>query len=228
MALDRYGGHFQPGQDEWVLYSKKDIELAFLDHTHPNEKLKSSCIPGKVYLTNKRFAFENTGGKIEKCKIKDFSSCFGSISKLDIKQPIFGANAVTGTSSGEPGPDGFAGSVDWKMSFKSGGAIDFGKLLVKTAKNPPVIRPGQGSFGSSGQGSSSMINQPGYQTADGTFHFPPAGSMPANSAPPGYLQNTNTFVGDAPPLYDAPANSFGNRGNTNSNMPPEYANSGKN
>ena len=130
MSLNRYSGHFQPGESEFTIYSKKDIELSFVDSTHANAAFKSGTIPGVVYLTNKRFAFESKG-KSAKSPVQDFSACFGSISKLDIKQPIFGANAVTGTTSGEPGPDGFPGSVDWKMAFKSGGAIDFGKLLIK-------------------------------------------------------------------------------------------------
>ena len=232
MSVNRYNGSFQCGQGEFQLYQKKDIDLAISDISHPNPIFKFKSMSGKLYLTNKRFIFESSE-KSGKYELKDFSACFGSISKLDVKQPIFGANAVVGMATGEPGDNGFMGTVDFKFSFNAGGAIDFAKLLMKTAKNPPQQAPtvtvGMNMFGQPVQMQMPVqpgYNQPGIQQPDGTYFFPAAGTMPgpANpvnpNAPPSYLDNANT-VGDAPPLYE------GQKSSSNGNVPPEYQNSRK-
>merc|ERR1711976_662660 len=123
MSVNRYSGHFQPGPGEFTIHSVKDEELIFKDSSHSNAWFKkSSPNPGVIHLTNKRFGFvSKAADKASKYNnVKDFSSCFGSISKVNCNQPMFGANDVTGTSSGEPGPDSFQGTVDWKLVFKSG------------------------------------------------------------------------------------------------------------
>ena len=47
-------------------------------------------------------------------------------------QPVFGANYIKGKIRAQPNGN-FTGETKFKMSFKSGGCIDFGQALLRAA-----------------------------------------------------------------------------------------------
>lgn len=211
MALNRYRGNFAPMQGEVIVATTQrnfhrkqhvdNVTLAVKDISHPSdqtEKCKNFEASGKLFLTNRGLAWI---GKPEK-KLTSFSCSFGSISRFELKQPVLGANYIRGQTKGEPGEFGFKGTIDWRLTFMDGGAVDWGKALIATQKNPPsasatVIQP-VGIY----MGGSTV----GVQQADGSFYFPP-GSLPQMpSVPPSYDQQ-NYVGGDRPPQYGAPSSS---------------------
>lgn len=57
---------------------------------------------------------------------------FVSMRKVDIEQPIFGANYIKGQVVGEPN-GGFEGPATFKLWFNNGGAIEFGRAMLTAA-----------------------------------------------------------------------------------------------
>jgi hypothetical protein len=70
-------------------------------------------------------------------------------------QPVFGANYIKGKIRAQPNGN-FTGETKFKMSFKSGGCIDFGQALLRAASMaqrnshgmapPPYEPPGNGWY----------------------------------------------------------------------------------
>ena len=130
---------------------------------------------------------------------------------------MFGANLIKLSCVGEPGECGFKGQVDFKLTFNDGGAVDFGRCLIETQKNPP--RPNQSQprfdhlFGNQPTnlfGNQPTFNQPMAQMSNGQFHLPagvPMAGAGQNdwqappSAPPTYDNSGNDPGGVAPPQY---------------------------
>lgn len=84
---------------------------------------------GRVYLTTHRVIF-NT--KSPKDSLQSFSSPFISMSDVELEQPVFGANYIRGKIRAQPNGN-WTGETKFKMSFKSGGCIDFGQALLRAA-----------------------------------------------------------------------------------------------
>jgi len=213
MALNKYGGNFVASHGEIIVsvYGRKreikDVVLKITDISHPSEqteRLKKFEAKGHLLLTNRGFAWIGKPG----AALSDFSCSFGSVSKFELKQPVLGANYIKGTTKGEPGQYGFKGEVDWRLTFNNGGAVDWGKTLIATQKNPPTVsmmHQQQQQPIQLGAGYQMGYNQTGYRQPDGTFYFPPAGSAagPSTStaAPPSY-GHQNYGGGQAPPQYN--------------------------
>lgn len=99
---------------------------------------------GTVYLTPYRVIFLSKG----KDAMQSFMMPFYLMKACEIKQPVFGANYIKGTVKAEAG-GGWEGSASYKLTFMSGGAIEFGQRMLQVASQgikPPGYR-GQGRVG---------------------------------------------------------------------------------
>ncbi|XP_039621588.1 postacrosomal sheath WW domain-binding protein isoform X2 [Polypterus senegalus] len=132
MALNR--NHSQSGgvlvdNGESVLKDCKDVELYFSDLTQKNDAFKGTK-KGLVFLTPYRVIFVSKGQD----SMRSFMMPFYLIKGCSIEQPVFAANFIKGTIVAEAG-GGWEGQAAFKMSFSSGGAIEFGQLMFKMATN---------------------------------------------------------------------------------------------
>lgn len=84
---------------------------------------------GRIYLTTHRVIFNN---KNAKDPLQSFSSPFITMSDVELEQPVFGANYIRGKVRAQPNGN-FTGETKFKISFKSGGCIDFGQALLRAA-----------------------------------------------------------------------------------------------
>lgn len=51
---------------------------------------------------------------------------------MDIEQPVFGANYIKGKVRAQPNGN-WVGEAKFKLTFKHGGAIEFGQSMLKAA-----------------------------------------------------------------------------------------------
>lgn len=137
---------------------------------------------GDLFLTSTKIIFI---GKSSSEKMS-FSMEFRSLKDIDVKQPIFGANALTGYVTSEFG-GGWEGSANFRVEFKSGGATDFAQRLKATAgqaragqHQPPVMPAGYYPPPPLGG-----YYYPPYDTAYGM----PQGAAQGQAAPPPYPGN---------------------------------------
>ncbi|XP_068525150.1 postacrosomal sheath WW domain-binding protein isoform X2 [Anas acuta] len=148
MALNRShskeGGVVVPG-GESVLKQCKDVELSFSDVTGKPEAFKGTK-KGMLYLTPYRMIFVSKG----KDPMLSFMMPFYLVKECSVEQPVFSANYIKGQIHAEPG-GGWEGQGTFKLTFNSGGAIEFGQLMFKAASsgiypplpnmNPPYMAP---------------------------------------------------------------------------------------
>ena len=55
-----------------------------------------------------------------------------SLPQVELEQPVFGANYIKGTVNAQPN-GGWTGQAKFKLTFKHGGAIEFGQAMLKVA-----------------------------------------------------------------------------------------------
>ncbi|CAM9984373.1 unnamed protein product [Bubo scandiacus] len=132
MALNR--NHSQEGgvvipNAESVLKQCKDVELSFSDVTGKPEAFKGTK-KGMLYLTPYRMIFVSKG----KDPMLSFMMPFYLVKGCSIEQPVFSANYIKGQIQAEAG-GGWEGQGTFKLTFNSGGAIEFGQLMFKAASN---------------------------------------------------------------------------------------------
>ncbi|XP_076064726.1 WW domain binding protein 2 [Oratosquilla oratoria] len=84
---------------------------------------------GRLYLTTHRFIFNN---KDSKDSLQSFAAPFFSLKDVELEQPVFGANYIKGNVRAQVG-GGWTGEARFKLTFKHGGAIEFGQAMLKTA-----------------------------------------------------------------------------------------------
>lgn len=53
--------------------------------------------------------------------------------QMELEQPVFGANYIKGKVRAQPNGN-WLGEAKFKLSFKKGGAIDFGQAMLKAAQ----------------------------------------------------------------------------------------------
>nr|XP_028601552.1 postacrosomal sheath WW domain-binding protein [Podarcis muralis] len=143
MAVNRHhsaGGGVIPPNGESILKHCKDVELTFSDVTGKPEIFKGTK-KGMVFLTPYRVIFVSKG----KDPMMSFMMPFYKVKGCSIEQPVFSANYIKGVIEAEPG-GGWEGQASFKMSFFSGGAIEFGQLMFKLASDASRGVPAQ-SFG---------------------------------------------------------------------------------
>ena len=65
-------------------------------------------------------------------QFKSFSAPFYAMKNLKLEQPVFGANYIKGMVAEEGKPD--SPPLTFNLTFKSGGAIEFGQAMDLAAK----------------------------------------------------------------------------------------------
>ncbi|KAK3882592.1 hypothetical protein Pcinc_013039 [Petrolisthes cinctipes] len=149
---------------------------------------------GRLYLTSHRVIFNN---KDAKDRLQSFAAPFFSLREVELEQPVFGANYIKGTVMAQPN-GGWSGQAKFKLTFKHGGAIEFGQAMLKVA-----------SLASRNMGQQFRDAPPPYSPPTSTWTQAPP---PAYAPPPGgyygWVPPVNTFP-DRPPadgvyMYDAP------------------------
>uniref|UniRef100_A0A8D0GJJ1 WBP2 N-terminal like n=1 Tax=Sphenodon punctatus TaxID=8508 RepID=A0A8D0GJJ1_SPHPU len=170
MALN--GNHSQGGgvivpNGESVLKHCKDVELSFSDVSGKPEIFRGTK-KGMLYLTPYRMIFVSKG----KDPMLSFMMPFYLVKGCSIEQPVFAANYIKGVIHAEPG-GGWEGQASFKMTFNSGGAIEFGQLMFKVATNASRGAPAQ-NFGYA------------YTPVPGGYAVPPPAPGGYSPAPGGY------------------------------------------
>lgn len=132
MALNK--NHSQNGgvivnNGESILKMCKDVELTFSDMAYKMDAFKGTK-KGLLYLTPFRVIFVSKG----KDPMMSFMMPFYLVKGCSIEQPVFSANYIKGTISAEPG-GGWEAQASFKLTFNSGGAIEFGQQMFKFATN---------------------------------------------------------------------------------------------
>ncbi|XP_053108696.1 postacrosomal sheath WW domain-binding protein isoform X2 [Hemicordylus capensis] len=153
-----------------------------------------------LFLTPYRVIFVSKG----KDPMMSFVMPFYLMKGCSIEQPVFSANYIKGVIEAEPG-GGWEGQASFKMSFPSGGAIEFGQFMFKLASNASRGIPFQ-SFG--------YVYAPipgGYAPAPGAYMHAPGGYAPPPPAgaytysPYGYSPQPMGYPYAPPPgMYPPP------------------------
>jgi len=113
---------------EFIILYCNGVTLEFTS----TEPLLRGAKKGRIYLTTHRMVFRTN--EDNKNQLMSFSFPFYTISNLGLEQPVFGANYIKGSVKPEPS-GGFTGNADFKMTFKNGGAIEFGQALMAAGKS---------------------------------------------------------------------------------------------
>ncbi|OQV23171.1 putative WW domain-binding protein 2 [Hypsibius exemplaris] len=119
---------------EWILLFCDGVEFKLEGN---DEAAFKGTKKGRLYLTSHRVIFIN---KDAREILQSFAVPFNNLGSVDIDQPIFGANAIKGNIKALPGGN-WNGTAQFRLSFSSGGAIEFGQAMLQAAKlasrNPP-------------------------------------------------------------------------------------------
>ncbi|KAL1497406.1 hypothetical protein ABEB36_008383 [Hypothenemus hampei] len=157
---------------------------------------------GRIFLTTHRVIFNSSSPSEE---MQSFSMPFVTLSEVEIEQPVFGANYVRGKVRAQPNGN-WVGEVKFKMTFKHGGAIEFGQALLRAAHyalNEDI----------SGATRGAMNNvpppyeppQPQWYAAPPPAYAPPPqgyyGWVPPTNMFPQQPPTDGVFMTDAPPPY---------------------------
>uniref|UniRef100_A0A8B9PX65 GRAM domain-containing protein n=1 Tax=Apteryx owenii TaxID=8824 RepID=A0A8B9PX65_APTOW len=156
---------------EGVLKQCKDVELSFSDVTGKPDVFKGTK-KGMLYLTPYRMIFVSKG----KDPMLSFMMPFYLVKGCSIEQPVFSANYIKGQIQAEAG-GGWEGQGKFKLTFNSGGAIEFGQLMFKAASSAssgvPLQNPGYGYTPVPGGYAPTPPAPGGYSPAPGGYAPPP-------------------------------------------------------
>ncbi|XP_045105001.1 WW domain-binding protein 2-like isoform X2 [Portunus trituberculatus] len=137
---------------------------------------------GRLYLTSHRFIFNN---KDHKDRLQSFAAPFFSLEQVELEQPVFGANYIKGTVNAQPN-GGWTGQAKFKLTFKHGGAIEFGQAMLKVASM-----------------ASRNMQQSGFARNAPPPYTPPTGTW-TQAPPPAYAPPAGGYYGWAPPVNTFP------------------------
>ncbi|XP_062915644.1 postacrosomal sheath WW domain-binding protein-like [Mobula hypostoma] len=112
-----------------ILLNYKNVHLTFHD-LKPIPDMMKGKIKGEVLLTQSRVIFL---AKDQSKPLTSFSMPFHLIRELSVEQGIFSANYIKGKISAQS-EGGWEGTATFKLTFYSGGAIEFGKAAARVAK----------------------------------------------------------------------------------------------
>ncbi|XP_067859168.1 WW domain-binding protein 2-like [Heptranchias perlo] len=113
---------------ESILLSYNNVQLAFSDMNTTPGAFKGKK-KGKVFLTQQRVIFIP---RDQSKPLKSFSMPFHFMEGCSVEQGIFTANYIKGKIHAQP-QGGWEGTATFKLTFYSGGAIDFGKGMIHVA-----------------------------------------------------------------------------------------------
>ncbi|XP_048411403.2 WW domain-binding protein 2-like isoform X2 [Stegostoma tigrinum] len=185
-----------------VLMFYDHVELSFTDVDNPLEAFKDSK-KGAVYLLPYQVVFV---AKDNREALKSFTMPFYLMKGCEIKQPVLGANYIKGIIKAEPN-GGWEGSAAFKLSFTSGGTIEFGQQMLHTASQASRGEIPAGAFGytympNSACGTTVPVGVPAYDAPNSAiFAYPPP--LPAGFYPgPPPTEGTMNYM--APPPYPGP------------------------
>jgi len=175
-----------------VILFSGELILLFCDNVHIGLPQTSQKETGRLYLTTHRMIFTS---KDMRGSLKSFSAPFYSMHDLGLEQPIFGANFIKGKVKDANTNN----SVDFKLKFYSGGAIEYGQALQNAARltrnmaaqnayQPP---PPYTASASQYYQAPPTVYQPAYNVGfvlptDVFNQAPPAGFIYTSEAPPPY------------------------------------------
>ncbi|XP_055507690.1 WW domain-binding protein 2-like isoform X2 [Leucoraja erinacea] len=115
---------------ESILMSFKDVQLSIHDMNKIPELMKNKR-KGEVFLTQRRVIFLS---KDQSKPLKSFSLPFQLIEGFTVEQGLFSSNYIKGRITAQP-EGGWEGQATFRLTFYSGGAVDFAKTVVQVA-NP--------------------------------------------------------------------------------------------
>ncbi|XP_019880787.1 WW domain-binding protein 2 isoform X2 [Aethina tumida] len=181
-----------------LIHSGEQIML-FSEHVQmewsgQNQSAFRGTKSGRIYLTTHRLIFNNKSPQDE---LQSFSFPFITLSEVEVEQPIFGANYIKGKVRAQPNGN-WTGEARFKLTFKHGGAIEFGQAMLRVAQMasqggfrqppPPYVPP-----------------QTQYYAAPPPAYAPPPqgyyGWMPPTNVFPQQPPQNGVFMTDAPPPY---------------------------
>ncbi|XP_072882800.1 WW domain-binding protein 2-like isoform X2 [Hemitrygon akajei] len=185
-----------------ALMSQDHVELSFGDVSNNPEAFRG-LKKGTVYLMPYQLIFV---AKDSREALKSFTMPFYLMKGCEIKQPMLGANYIKGTIRAEP-HGGWEGSATFKLTFTSGGAIEFGQLMFRAAQQasrgtvPPIVNYYNLMPNSVGGGA-----PPLYPPApSAVFAYPPPLPVGIYPAPPPLTEGTMDYM--LPPPYPGPVSS---------------------
>ncbi|XP_078426963.1 WW domain-binding protein 2-like [Cetorhinus maximus] len=196
MAINRPG---EPGNQSLLMFFDH-VELSFSDVDNMLEAFKGSR-KGTVYLMPYQVVFV---AKDNREALKSFTMPFYLMKGCEIKQPVLGANYIKGTINAEP-HGGWEGSATFKLTFTSGGAIEFGQLMLRMASQASRGEIPAGAFSytcmpNSMCGIAPPMGAPAYNAPmSAIFAYPPPVGFY-----PGYPPTEGTMNYMAPPPYPGP------------------------
>ncbi|XP_037369338.1 postacrosomal sheath WW domain-binding protein [Talpa occidentalis] len=114
---------------ESVLKHCEDVDLSFLQWPEESHLFKGTK-RGMLFLTSYRVIFITSHAASD--PMLSFMMPFDLLSNCSIEQPVFSPNYIQGTIHAAP-DGGWEGQATFKLSFRKGGAIEFGQLLMKAA-----------------------------------------------------------------------------------------------
>ncbi|XP_003461472.1 WW domain-binding protein 2 isoform X2 [Cavia porcellus] len=203
MALNKNhseGGGVIVNNTESILMSYDHVELTFSDMKNVPEAFKGTK-KGTVYLTPYRVIFLSKG----KDAMQSFMMPFYLMKDCEIKQPVFGANYIKGTVKAEAG-GGWEGSASYKLTFTTGGAIEFGQRMLQVASQASRGEALSGAYGYPYMPSGAYVFPP--PVANGMYLCPPG--YPYPPPPPEFypgppmMDGAMGYVQPPPPPYPGP------------------------
>ncbi|XP_055312976.1 WW domain-binding protein 2 isoform X2 [Sitodiplosis mosellana] len=191
---------------EAILLFSENVNMEFSGQDGPAFK---GTKHGSIYLTTHRLIFN--AKKFEDA-MKSFSFPFICLNDVEVEQPLFGANYIRGKVRAQP--DGnFVGEAKFKMTFKSGGCIEFAQAALRAAHmaqqnahgaEPPPYSPPSGDW--------HQAPPPAYTPTPGYYGWLPHTVFPNQPDP------SQVYMHDSPPPYP---------GIVPNNPPPSYGNYGQ-
>ncbi|XP_051877214.1 WW domain-binding protein 2-like [Pristis pectinata] len=115
---------------ESILLNYKNVQLTFHD-MKPIPDVMKGKMKGEVFLIQSRVIFL---AKDQSKPLKSFSMPFHLIEGLSVEQGIFSANYIRGKINAQS-EGGWEGKATFKLTFYSGGAIEFGKAMIQVANH---------------------------------------------------------------------------------------------
>ncbi|RXG59875.1 WW domain-binding protein 2 [Armadillidium vulgare] len=145
---------------------------------------------GRLYLTTHRMIFNN---KNAKDPLQSFATPFFCLKKVELEQPVFGANYIKGYVKAQSN-GGFSGEAKFKLTFKHGGAIEYGQALLKNVNQawreaPPPYTPPTCPY--------NYAPPPAYAPPQAGYY----GWVPPTTTFPERPPNDGVYMYEAPPPY---------------------------